>query len=108
MKLRTIMIAVAALAAAAAFGQTIPTPASSVYSNAKAVVSITPVDTSQFATQTQLNSVANTASSAYYYGTTAYNTANTANATANSAYWYGTTAYNTANAAYAQSRPWSQ
>lgn len=83
--------------APSAFAQAIAAPASSVDSSARAVVAITPVDTSQFATTTQLNNVASTAN-------TAYNTAVTANNTASTAYSYGYNAY--VNNGY--NKPWGR
>jgi hypothetical protein len=93
-----------AFASTLAFAQSIQTPASSVDSSARAVVAITPVDTSQFATVTQLNNVSSVANTAYSTAVTANNTAVTANTTANSAYSYGYNAY--INNSYSQ--PWGR
>ena len=91
------LIAALQLAAPAALAQSIAAPASSVDSSARAVVAITPVDTSSFATTSQLTAVSNTAN-------TAYNTAVTANSTASSAYSYGYNAY--INNGY--NKPWGK
>jgi hypothetical protein len=73
-KKRSISVAavLALSVVSAAFAQSIPAPASSVDSNARAKVAITPIDTSNLATVTQLNNVAATAGSAYNYGYAAY------------------------------------
>lgn len=78
------------LAAWSAQAQSIPIPASSVYSGARGVIAITPVDLSGYATTADLASVSNVASSAL--------------GMANTAYSYGYNAY--INQGYG--RPWSQ
>ncbi|MEJ8837676.1 alanine-zipper protein [Ramlibacter sp. AN1133] len=112
MKLMHNIAAVAVLVASfAATAQSIPAPAGSTDSGVRAVVGITPVDLSGYATKTDVNNVANTAYSAYSTAVTAnstantaYNTAVSANSTANSAYNYGYSAYTNQG----WNRPWSQ
>lgn len=80
-------VILAAAACSLALAQSLPTPASSVDSGARAVVSI------------DIAGVRNTANAAYNTANSAYGTANWAANTANSA-------YNTANAAYGNTAPW--
>lgn len=105
MYLRSLLTA--ALACAATFvslAQTIPTPASSVDSGARALVAITPVDTSNLATKAEVNNAYNLANSAYNYAGSAYSYAGSAYSYAGSAYSYGYNAY--INNGF--NRPWAR
>lgn len=100
MKLLRILTAAAVCAAAlsTALAQSIPAPASSVDSSARAMVAIAPVDTSNLATKAEVNNAYNLANSAYSYAGSAYSYAG-------SAYSYGYAAY-TNQGNFGQ--PWSK
>jgi len=83
-KLARLIVWFACSSLAAAGAQTIQAPASSVDNGSRAVVSITPVNTSNFATKSEVNNAYNLANSAYNYAASAYSYAGAAYSNATS------------------------
>lgn len=76
--LLTASLLASASASAVAQSNNVPVPASSADSGRRAVVAIRPVDTSNFATKTEVNNAYNYAASAYNYAGAAYSKADSA------------------------------